>query len=418
MFQKIIARLKEGRKPVEPRQGKRLSREQQEDGSAVFEIRGKGRPGFFIIFGGMFLGIPSILLFAIFFGTPSPGSPSWGTPFAVLFLIPFFVIGLSTFFIGVFLWLGKTRLTLGQQEVRLERILLKKTFQTKLLTRQGLEVRFEKSHEENDVSRYKLALESGEKKIGIGGSLKEEELLWLDQEIRLAAGEEAVGPVDIGEAIRQDLEAEADNAELDRNYRSKKLNFTRTAQGWEAHTQNGFLGSIFIILFGSIFLGVGLLMEGSLAEYLKGQFEWFRKMAENSTGDSAPIWAALLFAGAGAAVISGGIWSLGYRMKLEKRHARLRIIKTWFSMGTTRTVELSNIQDLKISKGGDVNEEPRFKLLMHLKHGKKVKLLSFATSEDVGQLKAWLEAEAPSLSDKTSPPDHLDADPGLERPLW
>ena len=113
-----------------------------------------------------------------------------------------------------------------------------------------------------------------------------------------------------------------------------------------------------------------------------------------------------------------GIWSLGYRMKLEKRHSRLRIIKTWFSLGTTRTVELSSIEELKITKGGEVNDVPRFKSLMHLKNDKKVKLLSFATSEDVGQLKAWIEAEVPSLSDKTSPPDRSDAGPDLEQPLW
>ena len=418
MFQKIIERLKQGRKPVEPKQGKRLSREEQADGSTIFEIRGKGRPGFFIIFGGMFGGIPSVILFAILFGTPSPDNSTWGTVFALLFLIPFFAIGLTTFSIGLFLWLGKTRLTLGYQEVNLERILFGKTFQTKVLPREGLEVRFEKSHEENNVAHYKLTLESGEKKFGLGGSLKEEELLWLDQEIRLALGEETTGPVDIAAAMRQDLEAEAENAELDRNYRSKKLSFARTTQGWEAQTRSSVLGSIGLMLFGGIFLGVGLLMEGSLAEYLKGQFEWFRKMAENSTGDSPPIWAALIFGGIGALVILIGIWSLGYRMKLEKRHSRLRIIKTWFSLGTTRTVELSSIEELKITKGGEVNDVPRFKLLMHLKNDKKVKLLSFATSEDVGQLKAWIEAEVPSLSDKTSPPDRSDAGPDLEQPLW
>ncbi len=400
MFKKLKEQIKKEQKPVEPEQGKRLSHKESSNGSTVFEIKGKGYPGFSIFLGAMFLGIPSILLFAILFGTPSPDNLSWGKPFALLFLLPFFVIGISTFLIGIFLWLGKSRLTLENHRISLSRMILGKAFQTKILPRENLKLRFEKSHEEDDVAHYKLTLEAGEKKISFGGSLKEAELLWLDQQIRLALGHETYDPINIATTIQQDLEAEVQNTELNRSYRSHKLQFSQTLNGWNARTKSGILGPLGLMLFGSIFLATGLFMEGSLAEYLHNQFEWFRKLVENSTGGSPPFFFALIFIVIGSGVIIGGLWSLGYQLKIEKRHSRLRITKRCYGIGTNQTVELSNIKKFEISNHGAVKDEPRFKLLIHLMNGKKVKLLHLSNGRDTGQLKAWIEADAPQLSDK------------------
>ena len=51
----------------------------------------------------------------------------------------------------------------------------------------------------------------------------------------------------------------------------------------------------------------------------------------------------------------------------------------------------------EVKKSGTTNDEDRFKLLLHLHDGKKIKLLGFANSADAGQLKAWLEAENGNL---------------------
>lgn len=373
--------------------------EENSFGETVFTVRGKGYPGFFIIFGAMFGGIPSVILFAILFGKPSPENSTWGTVFALLFLTPFFLIGISTFCAGIFLWLGKTRVKFASGIVTKELSLFGKTFKKKELDREGLEVQFGLSHQENKRARYQLKLESGEKDFSVGGTLREAELLWLERAFRETLGEEvADGPMDIASAIREEEEDDVNEAEIDPDYQSKKLHFSKTTQGWEAHYKNGFGQSVFMIIFGSVFLLAGILMEGSLWGYLQENSETARNIEESSTssGGKPPILFYLLFGGIGALVMISGILSLGYRLTLAKRHSRIHLSKHWFGMGTRRIFEIDEMEKLEVKKHGEVNDTPRFKLEIVLKGAKKVKLMGFAESPDVGQLKARLAHEKSS----------------------
>lgn len=400
MFEKIKEALTAKMKPIKPVQGKRTEMEENSFGETVFTIQGKGYPGFFIIFGAMFGGIPSILLFSILFGTPSPDNTKWGTTFALLFLTPFFAIGISTFCAGIFLWLGKTRVKFTSGIVSRERSILGKVFQKKELDRKGLEVQFDVSHKENEKAHYKLKLESGGQDFTVGGTLREAELLWLERAFRKTLGEEVTDqPMNIASAIRANQEEDVNESEIDPDYQSKKLRFSKTTQGWEAHFQNGFGHSVFMIIFGSIFLLAGLLMEGSLWDYLTTNFEAARNIEESSTssGGKPPALVYFLFGGIGALVMISGILSLGYRMTLAKRHSRIHLSKHLFGIGTRRVFETNEIEKLEVKTHGKVNDSPRFKLEIHLKGGKKVKLMGFAESDDVGQLKVRLEHEKVSI---------------------
>ncbi len=67
-------------------------------GILFLRSRDTGRPGFFVVFGLMFGGPTSLILLAIIFGTPNPENGPFATIVTGLFLTPFIVIGLGTFF--------------------------------------------------------------------------------------------------------------------------------------------------------------------------------------------------------------------------------------------------------------------------------------------------------------------------------
>ncbi|MFT6179040.1 MAG: hypothetical protein ACJAQT_001587 [Akkermansiaceae bacterium] len=101
------------------------------NGETILTIRGQKRPGFFIIFGLIFGGIPAIMLIAIIFGTPDPDNGAGMTVFTILFLVPFLLIGAGTFLSGLFLWLGRTLVQYGPRTDSVRRELFGKAFQTK-----------------------------------------------------------------------------------------------------------------------------------------------------------------------------------------------------------------------------------------------------------------------------------------------
>lgn len=392
MFQKFIERMAGKREPVEPRQGRRLLAEVGADEEVRFTIKGNRFPGFFVIFGLFFGGVPTLMLFAILFGTPSPDSGSLGGIFAILFLIPFFLIGAGTFLTGLFLWFGKSRITVGKGEVTVARELFGKAFQRKVFQRETLEFEFAESHRTNDVASYKLTLRDGspKNKIGIGGSLKEAELLWLEREIKTILGRETVPRRNVLEAMAEEEEEDISGTEIDPHYRSRTLRITKTGYGWEARSASTVLGAIGLMLFGSVFLTAGLLMNDGSREWLFEAIGPLRDLAGSfeSSGDGPPIWFAMIFGGVGALVMLYGVFILGYRVHISREKSRLLIERRWLFFSTTATVDPNDITELETKSSGQVNNDNRYRLMARLKTGKKVKLLGFSTAADVGQIHA------------------------------
>jgi len=396
MFQKLISSLKKTRAPLTPTQGQRIDQSTAQNGEFTLTIRGQKFPGFFIIFGLIFGGIPSIILFAILFGTSDSENDAGGI-IATLFLIPFFLIGASTFFIGLFLWLGRTVIQIGPHSASIQRKLFGKAFQTKEFDRATLDLQFEESHKSNDVPSYKLNFQDSKakNKIGVGGSLKEAELLWLEREVRQALGKELIPHNRVAETIKEGSIDDITETIADPDYRSRNLQFTKTTQGWEAKVQTTFLAAIFMTLFGSIFLLAGLIMATPTREFLLDLFPAIREAFADSTssGDPPPIWFAMIFGGAGLAIMLSSLFALGYHCNISKRHSRLHRERRWLIFMASDVFQISDLTKLAVKTSGNVNDDPRYRLTAHFKNGKKAKLLSFATPEDAGQLYARLRIE-------------------------
>lgn len=411
MFHKLLDALKKPKEAMTPRQGKRLIKEESASGDLSFTIKGQGRPGFFIIFGLMFGGVPTILLIAMIFGTPAPDSSTGARIFGYLFLIPFFLVGGSTFFTGLFLWFGTTVTTLKQATVSVQRLLFGKAFQQKEFQRSKLKLHFEESHRSNEVPSYKLTFEEegAKKKIGVGGSLKEDELLWLEREVKQALGHELEEHHGVHDAMMNNEVANLSESDLDPNYRSKNLSFTKTHSGWEANHRATKLGAIGLILFGSIFFLAGVFMNDSARGLLFDLIPALREALSSAKSSDAPppLWFSLIFGGVGLTVMLFGIFLLGYRSTISKRHSRLHIERRWLIFISSQVHELSSLTDLKTKQNGNVNEDPRFRLTAHFKNKTSVKLLGFASASDTAQIYARLREYLP---EEWSPPT-LSGDP-------
>jgi len=399
MFKKLIEIFTGGGTPIEPHKGKRLERELAPSGEPKFTIKGTGYPGFFILFGSGFLIIATIILSGVLLGTSGEDSSEFTLLFAILFLIPFFLIGGATLSLGIFLFLGRTQVIFGAQSVSMERSLFGRVFQRKQLKREGIDIQLEKSHEENNRARYKLSLNSDGKKLSLGGSLKDEELLWLEREFQSTLGKTITeSPVCIASLIHHQEEKTLEEAEIDPDYHSKNLHFSKTIHGWKALYKHGLSSSVFCLIFGSIFLLSGLAMEGSLIVFLREKFPAFDELVKSvtSSGGPPPVWFWAVFSLIGSVIILLGIWLLGYRMTLSKRHSRIHLAKRWFIIGTERVFETSTIQELKAIHSGSSNGQSRFKLELTQTSGKKIALVRWASGDDAGQIQAWLQNEKAS----------------------
>lgn len=395
MFKELLQAITQPRKPVEPRQGKRLVREER-DGKVLFTIKGQGRPGLLVFFGLIFSVIPSVVFFTLLFGTSTFEGGSSEKLFTFLFLIPFIVIGMSTFLTGLFLWLGSTQLTVDPDKVHLQHQLFGKIFRQKLLPRTGLDIHFKENYRNNDIPVFKLNLSSkNSKDLGVGGSLKEAELLWLYQELKAALGEEADEMMGIAEALAAGGLEDINTATLISNYRSRNLQIDRTTRGWEARFRPSIPIAIVLTAFGSIFLVAGLLMGSATRGFLLDLVPPIRDAfaTYNSSGDAPPLWFALGFGIMGSIVVLFGVFTLGYRLTLSRQHSRLHLDRRWTLFLTSKIFQLSDLKDLEITATGHVNNVPRYRLNALWKNGKSTKIVGFATADDVGQLHAHLSAE-------------------------
>lgn len=392
MLKKLVKSLSGKQSPITPKQGKRLQRDEQAGGHLVFTIKGKGRPGFFIIFGAMFGGFPSIILFSLLFGSGGPGD--FGSAFGILFLTPFFLIGLTTFLVGLFLWLGKTQIEITSQSIFIRRTLFGKSFQQKEFRRDAMELSFEESHRENEVPAYKLKFTDGNQKIGVGGSLREEELLWLEREIKLTLGQEVEAITSVRDAMEQEGIETLSRSELDPTYRSKNLEFTQTFHGWEARIQSTKLGALGTMLFGSVFLIAGLMMYRPTRNHILDLLPFIREAfsGAQTSGGEPPIWFAMIFGGAGLFIVLVGIYLLGSRLTIALRHSRLLIHRRWLVFSRTRFIDIADIQEIDIKKTGNVNDDPRYRLSAIHNDGTQTKIIGFSSADDVGQLRAHLSA--------------------------
>ena len=153
--------------------------------------------------------------------------------------------------------------------------------------------------------------------------------------------------------------------------------------------------SVVVIVFGSIFLITGLLVGNATRSFLLDFVPAIRDTLSSfgSSGDGPPDWFFLPFALAGLAVVIYGFFLLGFRKTISRVNSRLIIDRRWTLFFTNEIFQLSELQDLKIKANGHVNNVPRYRLNAIFKNGKVVKLISFASTQDIGQLHAHLRTE-------------------------
>ncbi len=139
-------------------------------------------------------------------------------------------------------------------------------------------------------------------------------MLWLEREVKGVLGSEIEVHGGVLEAMSESGLDDIYETVLDPNYRSKNLRFTKTNSGWEGRMSSTILGGIGLMFFGSIFLvGRGLMMGDVTRDSLLDLAPWIREAVADasSSGDSPPVWFAMIFGGAGLLVVLIGLFSLG-----------------------------------------------------------------------------------------------------------
>ncbi len=399
MLKKLAESLQSRRKAIDPKQGNRLKRSDTPEEGMIFSIRGTRFPGFFIFFGLIFGGIPTFILLGILFGTPDPDSETGAQILSSLFLLPFILVGVSTFSVGVFISLGKTLIIIGPRQVSIRRELFGKTFQTKHFQRPSLHLSFKESHETNGRPSYKLNFEdeNTKGKIGIGGSLKEAELLWLEREIKKTLGQGGEEHRGVLDAISKEQSVDFSKVQLDPNYHSKTLTFTKTASGWKARSRTTLFSALSAALFGAVFFLAGLSMYEPSRNWLIDQVPGLHEIfsPEDNSSEEPLLWFPLIFGGVGVIFILSGLFLLNYRSTISKQHARLHRERRWFIFVNSQVFELAALVGLTTKQSGKVNETPRHSLSARFKSGKTVKLINYASAEDTGQIYARLREHLP-----------------------
>lgn len=394
MFKKLLKSL--GSTPeVVPRQGRRIDHEELETGEVVYTIRGQRFPGFLLFFGLMFGSVPTFILIGTLLSAVR-GTLKFGElgPFGLLFLLPFFAIGAATFLAGLFLWLGKTQVTLRTESVGVERLLFGMAFQKREFSLTEFDLSFELSHTSNDFPYYKMSFKGDTKSIGVGGSLPEEELLWLERSLRASLGQSPGAVMGVQEALRADEERSVEEVEFDEDYQSKALKMVKTTRGWEIQHAFSKWGAIGMTFFGSVFLFAGMIMRRASREFLFDLLPGLRKIAESgeSSGEP-PIWFALVFSSVGSLVILFALFQLGRKVIIELGSSRLVYEVRWFVIRFREMYPYTEIKDIEVKREGSVNDQARYSLKLILSRKKKKRLLYFATPEDVSQASALLRRE-------------------------
>lgn len=80
-----------------------------------------------------------------------------------------------------------------------------------------------------------------------------------------------------------------------------------------------------------------------------------------------------------------------YRLSITLRNQTLFIERRWLLISVTNRIETREISHLKVNENGHVNNQPRFQLEAQKNNGQRLKIMRFASKEDVGQLKALLQ---------------------------
>lgn len=393
MIRKFFNHLNSRSRVVEPRQGKRLERDQNGK-EVVFTIRGKGRPGFFILFGCIFGGIPGLMLFAMLFGTTTSEGGPMALVLVFLLLSSFTLVGAASVFVGVFLWFGKTRVVVLDDFISVTRKLFGRCVQRREFAREGLQVTFKKSHEENDRPSYELMLESpGSRKIGLGGSLKEEELLWLERELRTELGDEAKVHGSVQEAISESEIEGLMETEVDCAYRSKAFVFEETIRGWVVRSKGHGFAAVFLILFGLTFILIGMLMAEESRRMLFERVPLIAQIANGMefSGGDPPWFFPFVFGGLGFLTFLCGLFVLFYRVWIYEDYQRVGIERRWLMFSRQTAIEGGDIDWVGAEHSGEMNGQPTFKVFARLMDGREVVILRWANAEDAGQIRARID---------------------------
>lgn len=391
MLQKIVSNLKKKRAPLTPTQGKRLEKRTHPDESTTFTIKGQGRPGFFVLFGSMFAVMPNLFLLSFFFGFGQISGGTVNPIFFVLFMTPFFLVGNGTLLLGLFLWLGKTTLHLAKTKTKTEltRKLFGRTFSRKTFTTPELSISLVQSHESNNVQIYKIRLRDQSIKSGLGGSLKEPELLWLHEQISETLNLESAEISDVASQINAAAVDSIKDTSYDPSYTSKQLTFIKSTYGQKIKITGAKLKSFLGIMSGGIFLLFGLFTIDTPCEWLLKTIPALQKLiGDRDWLSDVPLLFSLAFGLVGLFFVISSSLSLIYRGTIQKKGSRLHIERNWLIYRKSHRCLINELRKVQVAKSSPPDSTPHYRLYLILKSDQEITLASFLAPEDAGQLYA------------------------------
>ena len=143
-------------------------------GQIALYVPGRGG-GFFFFFAIFWLAITSAI---------TVGALSSGEGFPILFMIPFWLVGLGMLLIGLFMRFGITGVYIDQQQFIVSKTLVGKGWTRRGLTDEIGAIRLTEAYRSNNRPVMAVGIAAGAKTYSIGSFLSGSEKKWLVSELR------------------------------------------------------------------------------------------------------------------------------------------------------------------------------------------------------------------------------------------
>ena len=361
-------------------------------------IRGTKLPNFFIFFGGIFGGIPCLMLFLFLFGEGS--GDSWIiVPFVSLFVL----VGGAIFLLGLFQMLGKTEVRINTQQVAVRRILFGWSHVVEIPRDQSFSATIAESHKTNDVPQYAVMFSglvgAKTKTTKVGGSLKDAALTALYRELCVLLDQklppEHASPAEV--ALEVYGNSQAGEWQLE-PWQGQTMRISLSGSQWLCELKGSsekvlfFLGLLFALGGSFFFPATRQIYDSVFGDMLNGA-----PTIPDNLGSIFPF----SFMSLGVGLVLFWLIIRNHHCLIEAGNGRLTLTKKIGPWGRSTTFSQNELVDVRRSTSGAVNDIPRYKVdLIH--HGGKTGVCYFRDAEESGRIVGFLREFLPEQENGNS----------------
>ena len=330
-------------------------------------------------------------LVPILFGLVFAGSglvvilSSAGEPLAVVFILPFLMVGIAALIFGLFLGFGDTEIRLSHSRCVRRQRLFGFVRERAIFNHNGIQCRLTTSHLDDGKRRLKLVIESDSgKSLCVGGTLSESDLRWFYQKISESQGKTFDPTADLDE-----LEFSTYlNPESIEPVVTRTLTIRSTGTGFEilSRSRGGFL----CLFMAGFFSFCAYCMTWGVPDFISDQISRLGSGTRLTDGEGSFGPLPVAFALGSLVVFLVGLGLLSFRKLVVFKFDRLSVRHSHFGIGMTKQWPKANLDKIVHELTGHSEGDARYVVKITSKHGGKgPTLCSFRSAEEAGAIVSW-----------------------------